>query len=846
MRRFTSFLDADNGRGTQSTRIQEMVQVPLEQSGEPTKASKRLIISLNDLRDFDSSLCDDVLMRPVEHLPVLERAVQDLISGFRQELAENRRQLSDYRIGFNGAFGSRFVSPRGLSARLIGGIVCVQGIVTRASTIRPRLVLSVHYCPRTGKFLEKTYRDNASVSSLAAFTQNAGMGSAYPTQDEDGNPLETEYGKCWYRDSQRITIQEMPESSPPGQLPRSTEVLIEGDLCDACKPGDRVHISGIFRAIGGAVSTGGNGIFKTFVVANHITLAGGSGGDVQHADAVHERDVGNIIEYGRKKDVFARMARSIAPSICGHDYIKKALLLLLIGGKEQNLENGTHLRGDINVMMVGDPSTAKSQLLRFILNTAPLAVSTTGRGSSGVGLTAAVTTDQDTGDRHLEAGAMVLADRGVVCIDEFDKMSDEDRVAIHEVMEQQTVTIAKAGIHASLNARCSVIAAANPVYGSYDKKRKPHENIALPDSLLSRFDLLFIVLDSANKERDRQIAEHVLRGHRFRKATDTLDENDEGDIAGHAEREEARDEPVPMYENAASALYRAQAQRASRRQSARNKKRGGKDDDDDRILSMKFLKLYINYAKHRAHPTLTPAAAENIAAAYRDLRQDVDTTKTLPITARCLETLIRLATAHAKCRLDKTSVTVDDVAVAVSVLKFALFNQAEPDKPERELKRAVRPKLGARGDATDDDDSDSDGDDAPTTTRASRRAARSERDSEAREAPAGAGTTPEKKAEKKEATPGRPEADNLQASAGTEASEPNLDKPSEGSSDDNVVARAKIGLNELRGRDDVLPLATLAAWLKKEKFSEEQIRGAVEKLQSDDIIVVSDDTVFIV
>ena len=337
--------------------------------------------------------------------------------------------------------------------------------------------------------------------------------------------------------------------------------------------------------------------------------------------------------------------------------------------------------------MLGDPSTAKSQLLRFVLRIAPLAVSTTGRGSSGVGLTAAVTKDDDTGDRRLEAGAMVLADRGVCCVDEFDKMTDADRVAIHEVMEQQTVTISKAGIHASLNARCSVVAAANPVYGKYDPNRSPMQNIGLPDSLLSRFDLLFIILDKKDAEADRRISGHVLRMHSSRIIASS------SPLVGMAEPPSAVAQPAPMHTRALHASP-------------------NDDEAHGRMLSVEFVKKYIQYAKQKHSPSLSEEAANKISTAYADLRarvsgSDTDRARTLPITARTLETMIRLASAHAKCHL-RHIVMEEDAIAAIELLHYALFAEEryhEHDEATEALNGAdaTMPSRGSKRPAVDGD-----------------------------------------------------------------------------------------------------------------------------------------------
>ena len=642
---FIDFLNPDGGHGPHMDAIRKMIE----------DKGKRIKVDLADLRNYDAThetlLARTLLDRPTDLLPALQDAIADIV---RAEDPKFLEPLDEVYASITGSFGFQRVSPRELVSTMLSKLVNLEGIVTRASLVRPKVQRSVHYCAETKQFHTREYRDVTSLSGLPT-------GSVYPTRDESGNLLVTEYGLCKYRDSQTISIQEMPENSPPGILPRSIDVVLEDDLVDACKPGDRVSIVGIYKAAPSKGSGSMSGVFRTLLVASSVEMLGKESTQLK----LTARDTRNIKRISQREDCFDLLAQSLAPSIFGHDFIKKAMVLLLLGGIEKNLKNGTHLRGDINMLMVGDPGVAKSQMLRSVMNIAPLSISTTGRGSSGVGLTAAITSDKDTGERRLEAGAMVLADRGVVCIDEFDKMGENDRVAIHEVMEQQTVTISKAGIHTSLNARCSVVAAANPIMGTYDHNSSITKNISLPASLLSRFDLLFIVLDQMTARHDRDLSEHVLRMHRYRRP------GDDGTSAGlFNERRTEEDEDLDLDEEDAVIPVFMKYNRLLH---------GPRTSGYKDLLHTEFLKLFIAYAKRR-NPVLTTEACEMIVNNYVEMRQDA-TNKTIPITVRALETMIRLATAHAKLKLH-TEVTQEDVDIAFDLMQYALYAK-DKDKYEK-------------------------------------------------------------------------------------------------------------------------------------------------------------------
>ncbi|KAH8681599.1 DNA replication licensing factor mcm3 [Xylariales sp. PMI_506] len=667
------------------------------------KNQRRLVVNIDHVRDHNPEMADGLLLDPFEWTLAFNHALKEIVKTIPQARPDQMDPDVLYYCAWAGSFGLHACNPRTLSSQHLNHMVSIEGIVTRCSLIRPKVVKSVHYNETKNIFHFREYRDQT-------MTNGQTTSSVYPQTDDDGNPIITEYGFCTYRDHQTISIQEMPERAPAGQLPRGVDVILDDDLVDKVKPGDRVQLVGIFRTLGNRNTNHNSALFKTVLLANHVVLLSSKAGGGVASATITDTDIRNINKIAKKKNLFELLSQSLAPSIYGHDYIKKAILLMLLGGMEKNLENGTHLRGDINILMVGDPSTAKSQLLRFVLNTAPLAIATTGRGSSGVGLTAAVTSDKETGERRLEAGAMVMADRGVVCIDEFDKMSDIDRVAIHEVMEQQTVTIAKAGIHTSLNARCSVIAAANPIFGQYDTHKDPHKNIALPDSLLSRFDLLFVVTDDIEDTRDRQVSEHVLRMHRYRQpGTEEgapVRENASQSLGVALQSQNDSQRPTDVYEKFDAMLHAGVTITTGRGANKRHE-----------VLSIPFMKKYIQYAKSRVKPVLTQDASDRIAEIYVGLRNDEmegNQRRTSPLTVRTLETIIRLATAHAKSRLSNR-VEERDALAAEGILRFALFKEVVEDESRKKRRRTA----AIESDSSSEDSSNDDNDDHGGAYRAS-------------------------------------------------------------------------------------------------------------------------------
>ena len=581
--RFQSFLGSfktSAGETKYSERFDEIVRTN----------SYSLTVDFEDLTIADRALAESILEKPDEFLQHLDEGA---LSQFRIYSASEITP-EHLRVRLRGLPAK--TPLRLMGSKQIGKLISVEGILVRSSSIQPLLTNAVYNCRNCGAHAGPILQKGTMISSPSVCEGCKRVG-----------PFDLIENESEFINSQRVRIQDRPEDLPPGQLPRWSDVVLSDDLVDLARPGDRVTISGVIRTQrlfrqGQGVSR----IFDFYLEANSVEVAGKEAEVVQ---ITPEEEV-QILELAKDPHIHEKIIHSVAPSIYGYDDIKEAVAYLLFGGVPKHLPDGISIRGDSNVLIIGDPGTAKSQLLQYVSKVAPRGLYTSGRGSTAAGLTAAVIREGESGGMTLEAGALVLADRGICAIDEIDKMRNDDRVAIHEAMEQQTVSIAKGGIVATLNARASILAAANPALGRYDAYRTITENINLPVTILSRFDLIFIIRDEPSKDFDSKMAEHILTLHR--KGSSPVEPSI----------------PLPL------------------------------------------LRKYIAYGR-QIHPVVSEDAAQRLQEFYLQMRTNETRESPVAITARQLEALVRLAEARAKAACRK-EVTVEDAQAAILLMQKSL------------------------------------------------------------------------------------------------------------------------------------------------------------------------------
>ena len=562
------------------------------------RGSAHIAVDYNDLVSFPR-LDAEFTEGPDDVLRAFARAVGEILRERFPRYADKigddiRTRIVNYPVQRN---------LRKINAEIINRMTSVSGMVVRASEVKPLAKELVYVCP---------------AGHYTPIVQYKGMTVTPPAKCGDPKcgmrDLEPKLDSSRFIDFQILRLQELPEDLPPGQLPHYIDVAIKQDLVDNARPGDRIILTGIVRieqeAVTG-VSRSNSALFQQKIDGNNIEFLGGRGSKTSRRterEEISPEEEKIIKSLAGSDDIYEKLVNSFAPHIRGQEIIKESILLLMVGSTQRLLQDGSKIRGDINVFLVGDPGTAKSEMLKFCARIAPRGLYTSGRGSTAAGLTAAVVRDK-SGIMMLEAGAVVLGDQGLVCIDEFDKMKAEDRSALHEVMEQQSASIAKGGIVATLNARTSILAAANPMYGKYDPFKNITENVNLPIPLLTRFDLIFVLRDIPATERDRSIAKHIIDLH------------------------------TPV--------------------GAENRS----------LIDAEILTKYLAYAK-RFNPGLTRAAEEKIIDYYLKMRT-VESEDMVTVTPRQLEGLVRLATARARM-LMKAQVDEDDAQRAIDLMQSML------------------------------------------------------------------------------------------------------------------------------------------------------------------------------
>ncbi|KAI9462354.1 MCM-domain-containing protein [Lactarius psammicola] len=603
----------------------------------------QLEVDLRHVSLYNDELAHLIQNKPADVLPLFENAATKASRGILFPLEGGPNDKPDDvadpipKLQISVKSGLNMLQFRDLTADTMNKLIRIPGIVISASVLSSRAT-KLHLQCRACRSIKSIY-PAAGLGGLGGGAER-GLPRVCDAPEPDGqkkdcpmDPYLVIHSKSTFSDHQTLKLQEAPDMVPVGELPR--HIILSSDRYNTGQvvPGSRVIATGIYSTFNSSKSksSGVSALRTPYLRVVHLELsspsAAGTGGLNPFGAQFTPDEEEEFNEMARSDGFYERFAKSVAPSIFGSLDIKKAITCLLFGGSKKILPDGMRLRGDINVLLLGDPGTAKSQLLKFVEKVAPIAVYTSGKGSSAAGLTASVQRDSISREFYLEGGAMVLADTGVVCIDEFDKMRDEDRVAIHEAMEQQTISIAKAGITTVLNSRTSVLAAANPVWGRYDEGRSPGENIDFQTTILSRFDMIFIVKDVHDEQRDRTIAKHVMNIH-MNRPNATADEN--GEVVGE--------------------------------------------------IDIDKMKRYISYCKSKCAPRLSPDAQEMLSSHFVGLRkqvqqveQDNDERSSIPITIRQLEAIIRISESLAKITLSPVVQTYH-VEEAIRLFRFSTMD----------------------------------------------------------------------------------------------------------------------------------------------------------------------------
>nr|WP_304048509.1 minichromosome maintenance protein MCM [Methanobrevibacter gottschalkii] len=551
---------------------------------------RTLNVDYTTLEIFDPDLADLLIEKPEEVINSAKIAIKNI-----DPLVKD----ADLNIRFEHL--SNIIPLKTLLSKYIGTFVAADGIVRKTDEIRPRIETGVFEC-RGCMRLHEVEQTSANHIIEPSLCSECGGRSFRLLQEESK-----------YVDTQTARMQEPLENLSGGTEPKQMLMILEDDLVDKLNPGDKVRITGTLKTFREERS----GKFKNYIYVNHIEAL------EQEFEELHlsEEDEEEILELSKDPHIYEKIIKSTAPSIKGYRDVKEAIALQLFGGASKQLEDETKLRGDIHILIVGDPGIGKSQILKYVSRLAPRSIYTSGKGTTGAGLTAAAVRDE-LGGWSLEAGALVLGDQGNVCVDELDKMRSEDRSALHEALEQQTVSIAKAGIMATLNSRCSVLAAANPKFGRFDRYKILAEQIDLPAPIISRFDLIFVIEDKPSREKDSELAEHILKTHQF----NTVD-----------------------YE-----------------------------------IEPELLRKYIAYARKNVNPRLTEDANNVLKEFYVSTRNsNPEEQGAVPITARQLEAIIRLSEASAKIKLKET-VEREDAEKAVR-LQMACLKEVGVDPETGEI-----------------------------------------------------------------------------------------------------------------------------------------------------------------